>query len=226
MSGVKRFFVLFLLIVASSCFAGQVPAGIFDEGEFVVFVPENLDDSYVYPTIIGFSPGGRGSDIISTWRSAATENNCIILGSNVIRNGMDIQKNLITVKADIKDKLALKYPIDLNKIVALGSSGGGMAAHLFSFFHPDIIAGVITNVGYIHETSLKQSKRYPRGKACAFLASPTDFNYKLMQQDIKFLEQLKWKCTWLEFEGGHRMAPEHLRSEALDFVLTSLQPAE
>ena len=76
MSGIKRFFVLFLLIVASSCFAGQVPAGIFDEGEFVVFVPENLDDSYVYP-IIGFSPGGRGSDIISTWRSAAAENNAL-----------------------------------------------------------------------------------------------------------------------------------------------------
>ncbi|MDD3001217.1 MAG: hypothetical protein PHF29_05625, partial [Candidatus Riflebacteria bacterium] len=129
MFGVKRFFVLFFLVVSSVCFAGQVPSGTFDEGDFVVFVPENLDDSYVYPTIIGFSPGGRGSEIINTWRQAASENNCIILGSNVIRNGMDIQRNLITVKADIKDKLSLKYPIDLNKIVALGSSGGGMAAH-------------------------------------------------------------------------------------------------
>ena len=102
----------------------------------------------------------------------------------MIRNGMDIQKNLITVKADIKDKLALKYPIDLNKIVALGF-GRRNGSTPVQLFHPDIIAGVITNVGYIHETSLKQSKRYPR-KACAFWPAPPILTISLCNKTLSF----------------------------------------
>jgi predicted esterase len=94
-----------------------------------------------------------------------------------------------------------------------------MAAHLFSFMQPQTVAGVITSVGYIHENSLKQKDSYPKGKICAFLTSPTDFNYKLMKEDAKFLKSLEWNTLWLEFEGGHRTAPEEIREEALEWML-------
>lgn len=220
---IKKLLVVFFVVFAVNCFAAPVSSGVFDEGKYAVYIPGGLDDSYVYPLIIGFSAGGNGMEVINTWKSAAEDNNCIIFASNVIKNGMDIQKELVKVKADIIGELSIKYPADLNKIITLGSSGGGMAAHLFSFLHPVFISGVISNVGYIHESSLKQSKKYPVGKVCGFLASPTDFNYKLMREDLKFLNNHNWKCKWIEFEGGHKMAPEADRFEVLEFVLSNLE---
>jgi hypothetical protein len=40
-----------------------------------------------------------------------------------------------------------------------------------------------------------------------------------MKEDAKFLKSLEWNTLWLEFEGGHRTAPEEIREEALEWML-------
>jgi hypothetical protein len=216
-----------LLLLIFMCFGAfawaEVAAGTFDGEEFCVFVPHGLKKGEKYPLIIGFSAGGKGKSVVNTWQSAAEKYKCIIIASNVVKNGMDVQKEIAKIKATVKEKLSKWFPIDENKILALGSSGGGMAAHIFSFFHSDFIKGVISNVGYIHEGTVKQKKVYPKNKVCVFLASPTDFNYKLMKEDRVFLESLGWACKWIEFAGGHTMAPEFERHEALSFVLENME---
>jgi predicted esterase len=132
---------------------------------------------------------------------------------------MNIPLYLKRIVKLINERIAPAYPISPKCIITVGTSGGGMAGHLFSFFHPDTVAGVISSVGYIHENSLKQKDIYPQNKICAFLTSPTDFNYKLMKEDKKFLDSLNWNTLWLEFEGGHRTAPENIREEALTWML-------
>lgn len=216
--------VVFVLL-AGIAMAEPVEAGSFEENEYIIYVPDGLDNTYKYPLIAAFSPGANAAGEIKTWKAHADSNRCIIMASKIIKNGMDIPLYLKRFRKLIWEKVAEQYPINPASVIAVGTSGGGMASHLFSFFHPDTVAAVISSVGYIHENSLKQKDVYPHNKVCAFLTSPTDFNYKLMQEDKKFLTNLDWQLKWYEFEGGHRTAPAEIREEALIWVLDTLAGA-
>ena len=221
-----RIFLILFLIISFFQISNSATAEGYNPDNYEVFVPTDLKTYASRPVIIGFSPNGRGKEFINYWQEAADEFKCIIIASNVVRNGMDIQKELINIKRDLSEEFASKYPINLKKVIAAGSSGGGMASHLFSFLHPDTVAAVISNVGYIHEGTLAQSKNYPRNKICVLMTGTTDYNNKLMKEDLKFLQEHDWKCKWIEFIGGHVMAPKEERKEALKFVLDELEKKE
>lgn len=198
----------------------------YNEEDYEIFVPSNLNPNYKYPIIIGFSASGRGVEVLNIWEEAAKENDCIIIASNLVHNGKDIQKELKRINYDLHNSFSTKFPIDLKKVIAVGSSGGGMASHLFSFLYPKTIAAVISNVGYIHEKSLAQTKVYPRNKVCVLMTGTTDYNNKLIKEDYRFLTNHGWKCKLIEFIGGHVMAPKENRKEALKFVLENLEKIE
>jgi len=223
----KQFFLLIvtalLLVLPASLAAAPLASGTYEENEYLVYVPDGIDTDQKYPLIVAFSPGGDADGLIKTWGPHADRNKCLVLASKIIKNGMDIPLYLKRLRKLIWERVGEQFPVQTDRVITLGTSGGGMAAHLFSFFHPDTVGAVISSVGYIHENSLKHKDTYPQGKVCAFLTSPTDFNYKLMQEDKKFLTSLNWKLKWYEFEGGHRTAPEDVREEALEWVLQTLQ---
>lgn len=228
---VRMRFLTILVIFLLTCFSPAIgqdsyPVGQAEENEYFMYAPEGLNPDGVYPLIVAFSPGGNGRSLIKTWKKHADDHNCVLFASKIIKNGMDIPLYLKRIKKLILERIAPKYPISPSCIITTGTSGGGMAAHLFSFFHPDIVAGVITSVGYIHENSLKQKDKYPQGKVCVFLTSPTDFNYKLMKEDAKFLKARNWNTSWIEFEGGHRTAPEQNRDEALSWMIVQPEITE
>jgi len=212
-----------LLVLPASLAAAPLASGTYEENEYLVYVPDGIDTDQKYPLIVAFSPGGDADGLIKTWGPHADRNKCLVLASKIIKNGMDIPLYLKRLRKLIWERVGEQFPVQTDRVITLGTSGGGMAAHLFSFFHPDTVGAVISSVGYIHENSLKHKDTYPQGKVCAFLTSPTDFNYKLMQEDKKFLTSLNWKLKWYEFEGGHRTAPEDVREEALEWVLQTLQ---
>lgn len=220
--------VILLVTLIACCWLPAHPqelncvAGNYEENEYLIYIPEGLETGVTYPLIVGFSPSGNARSIIKTWKAHAANHKCIILASKIVKNGMDISRYLVRLSKLIHENVSSKYPIMPDRVIALGTSGGGMASHLFSFFHPETVAAVITSVGYIHENSLKQKENYPRDKICAFLTSPTDFNYKLMKEDRKYLKSLGWQIKWYEFEGGHRTAPEEIREEALTWVVEKL----
>ena len=222
----KQFVVLLvtalLLVLPASLAAAPLASGTYEENEYLVYVPDGIDTDQKYPLIVAFSPGGDADGLVKTWGPHADRNKCLVMASKIIKNGMDIPLYLKRLRKLIWERVGEHFPVRTDRVIALGTSGGGMAAHLFSFFHPDTVGAVISSVGYIHENSLKHKDTYPQGKVCAFLTSPTDFNYKLMQEDKKFLTSLNWKLKWYEFDGGHRTAPEDVREEALKWVLQTL----
>lgn len=224
----KQFVLLLaalLLVLPVGLFAAPLASGTYEENEYLIYVPDGIDTDQKYPLIVAFSPGADADGLIKTWGPHADVNHCIIVASKIIKNGMDIPLYLKRFRKLLWERVAEQFPVNPAAAIALGTSGGGMAAHLFCFFHPDTVAAVISSVGYIHENSLKHKDTYPRSKVCAFLTSPTDFNYKLMQEDRKFLTSLDWQLQWYEFEGGHRTAPEEIRAEALKWVLDTLAAA-
>lgn len=222
----KQFVVLLvtalLLVLPASLNAAPLASGTYEENEYLIYVPDGIDTDQKYPLIVAFSPGGDADGLVKTWGPHADRNKCLVMASKIIKNGMDIPLYLKRLRKLIWERVGEQFPVRTDRVIALGTSGGGMAAHLFSFFHPDTVGAVISSVGYIHENSLKHKDTYPQGKVCAFLTSPTDFNYKLMQEDKKFLTSLNWKLKWYEFDGGHRTAPEDVREEALKWVLQTL----
>lgn len=206
--------------------AADYEPGLIEENEYFLYAPEGLEGGRFYPLIVAFSPGGNGRGLIKDWQGLADKHGCVLFASKIVKNGMNIPAYLKRIVKLIDERIASKYPIKTDCIIAVGTSGGGMASHLFSFFHPDTVAGVISSVGYIHENSLKQFDKYPYNKACVFLTSPTDFNYKLMKEDEKFLKKHDWNTLWIEFEGGHRTGPLELRDEALEWILAQSEVAD
>lgn len=202
--------------------AGEPVGEVVDRPEFLFYIPDTLEGGRRYPLIVAFSTGANADDLLARLHEHARTHRCLLFCSKVVRNGMDVPPALRRIATKLVPALADEYPLDPALIIGTGVSGGGMTAHLFSFLFPNVVAGVISNVGYIHENSLKKPERYPQNKVCAFLTSPTDFNYKLMREDEKFLKKRGWATRWFEFEGGHRRAPDEVFDEALGWVVENL----
>ncbi len=195
-----------------------------EKWDYLLYLPDSLASDAKYPLVVAFSPGGDAEGLVRSWKEHVRSRKCALYCSKVVRNGMDVPPVLKRIARQVPE-LAKEYPVDSGRVITTGVSGGGMTAHLFAFLHPEAVSAVITSVGYIHENSLKHTQTYPKNKVCAFLTSPTDFNYQLMQEDKKFLDAHQWKTRWWEFEGGHRQAPGIIIDEALDWVLEQLSPA-
>ena len=92
------FNVLFVLLIAFILVNHNVIARDFNPDNYEVYLPEGIKSYVPRPVIIGFSPSGRGVEIINMWQEATDEFNCIIIASNVVKNGMDIRNELNNIE--------------------------------------------------------------------------------------------------------------------------------
>ncbi len=196
----------------------QTTASIIDKTDYIIYLPSGLSETDKYPLLIGLSPSADASGMIDFWKNTAEKYKWIIYASKIGRNGMYLDSSITDIATIIKRDILPFYPIDREKIIASGISGGAMASHAFSFLYPDMISAIIINTGMINEEYLKEPA-YPTGKIAVLLASPEDFRYDEMQRDRDFLQNLGWKIKWIEFSGGHTMAPEKVYDEAIRWVI-------
>jgi predicted esterase len=109
-----------------------------------------------------------------------------------------------------------KYPVDNQRVILSGMSGGGMGAHGLAEFYPDEMRAIVVNTGMMAEGS--HTSAYPNNRLAVFLASPTDFRYDEMHRDQTFLQSHNWRTHWLEFSGGHTLAPPALYAQAAQWL--------
>ncbi len=194
-----------------------------DLGDCIVYVPSQIDYNNKNPLVVALSPGADAQGMINLWRNIAERHKWIILASKEFQNGCDMEAVLHRVAAKV-EKVFLNFPVDKNRVIATGFSGGGMGSHAFSFLHPKLIAAVVINTGMIHEYYFNQASEYlyPKSKLVVFLASPTDFRYQEMKRNKDFLEKLGWKTKWIEFQGGHKFAPEVVYEQAVKWLKEQL----
>jgi predicted esterase len=184
--------------------------------DYSVYVPSGLQPDKKYPLVVLLSPSGDPNQLIERWKSIAERFKWILLASKKFHNGaspLGVFKDITTLVREDR----LKLPIDRKRIIASGYSGGAMGSHMFVYEQPDFISGVIANTGMI-DKDYATYPNYPRGKFVVFLSSPTDFRYRDMQGDRRFLEGLGWKTKWIEFKGGHVLAPSSAYDEAAEWV--------
>lgn len=215
-------FLLFILLsgvsfISSSCSPHFNKPKIIDNSEYILCVPEDIDISNKYPLVVALSPGADAESMIETWQDVSNKYKWIIFASKEHRNGINLNEFMPKLTSLVK-KVSSDFPIDKSKIIAAGFSGGGMSAHVFSFLYPEIISAIVVNTGMTHEYYRERINGYPRGKLAVFLASPTDFRYEEMKRDKDFLENLGWKVKWIEFKGGHAIAPSSAYEKAAEWL--------
>ena len=203
-------------------FTEIVPGGVVDGSRNILYIPQGIDSENKYPLVIAFSPDADAQSMIKIWRSVADEHKWIILASKEFRNGKDMRpifKNLVSALGFVFQN----YPVDKSKIIVSGFSGGGMGAHAFSFWYPELTTAIVVNTGMMHEDFVGHEKEYPKGKIAVFLASPSDFRYDEMKKDKDFLDRLDWDTKWIEFKGGHQIAPVSAYKGAAEWLMGRLE---
>ena len=190
-----------------------------EEAPFIIYVPSQIDLDLKYPLAVALSPNADAQSMVNALSHAAEQNKWIIYASKTFRNNIAYDDMLPDINSNLNWVFS-NFPIDESMVVAAGFSGGGMGAHAYSFFYPDIISAVISNTGKIDDFFKYENnlEKYPQGKLAVFLASPTDFRYEEMDQDFLLLEEQGWGVKWLEFDGGHQIAPPDSWDRAFEWI--------
>jgi predicted esterase len=194
---------------------------VIETGEYVLYLPSELDLQSRHPLLVALSPTADAWGMIRAWQPVVEKHKWLLYASKTSRNGVPYERLVPPLIAAIKS-VGTEYPVDKSKIVATGLSGGGMASHCLAYMHPELFAAVIINTGMMAEDQ-PTWPHPPRGKIAVFVASPTDFRYQQMKRDRLFLESLGWKTHWIEFPGGHRLAPSAILEEAAQWLSQEFQ---
>lgn len=198
---------------------------IVDESEYIFYIPSGLIPGKKFPLVIAFSPNGDAASMLQLWQGIADKKKWFVCASKTFRNGQDIIPIFDKLHSAL-EILLTNYPIDVTAIIVTGMSGGGMGAHFFSFYYPQMVSAIIVNTGMIDSRFKATKTGYPMNKIAVFLASPIDFRYREMQSDKDFLESLGWKIKWIEFPGGHIIASEEVYDEAVNWLEEALGIAQ
>jgi hypothetical protein len=196
----------------------KAPSAILETHErYLLLLPDhpNLQSDSII--IVAFSPSGDANSMISAWQAAAEKRGWPVFASRTFHNGelpAGFDSGLISDIGNVSLKLGYAQP----KYVFTGFSGGGQYSHAFAWGNPKTVAAVVSNCGIINRGFLNFSEYYPRNKTVLFIASPTDFRYAEMKQDNEFLTSKGWKTGWIEFIGGHALAPSSTYEQAAEWL--------
>ncbi|MFA5270803.1 MAG: hypothetical protein WC412_00485 [Candidatus Omnitrophota bacterium] len=207
------FFFCLILLSSSICFSQEQT----DYPKYILYLPKGVQTTQAYPLVMALSPSADAQGMINLWSPAADKFKWIILASKEFKNGIDMNQSLAGL-ADSFKAVCGQFPVDKAKIIITGFSGGAMGAHAFSYTYPSMVSAIIVNTGMINDYYLEKKSNYPRHKIAAFLASPTDFRYKEMKRDKEAMDSLGWITKWIEFDGGHRLAPLPVYLEAANWI--------
>ena len=191
-----------------------------ETSNYLLYLPQGFDNSTTHSLVVALSPTADAGSMIRTWKNIADRHQWIVYASKKSQNGIPIGPIMKSTVSDLNE-LENEYSVNKSRIIFTGFSGGAMGSHAFSFYYPKIVWAVVANTGMIDElyyTNKTYLFFYPKNKIAVFLASPTDFRYEQMKKDKIFLDSLGWKTKWIEFTGGHIIAPEEAYEEAADWL--------
>ena len=198
---------------------GSVRDKISDHGTHLVYVPVGASFDRKYWLMFALSPSGDALSMILKWQKVADKHAWILAASKESKNGVPFHVCLRMIEAELR-AVEQKYPVDARRVIFTGLSGGAMVSHAVAKFHPHLASAVVINTGMMEESFMTED--YPSEKLAVFLASPTDFRYKEMQRDRAFLESHRWKTKWIEFPGGHTLAPDNVCEQAARWLEENL----
>lgn len=204
-----KIWLLFLLIffgVGHDLVYAQ-PEKAIREKEYIFFIPPDIDPSRSYPLVVALSPVGAPLPMLYAWQDVARKYKWFIYSDRISNNEIPSRIDVPRIARNVK-QLLKEYPIDRNKIVAAGMSGGGMKAYALLLDHSDLFRAAVSNSGPFPPDYKVRRKRNPGKKIVILLAGKADRYYETMYMDSQYLHGLGWEVVWMPFSGGHEMAPD------------------
>lgn len=207
----------------SKAFAGE----IHTQADALVYVPASkspANKNEKMPVVFSFSPGGDAAYMVRLWQEMADEHHWILYASKEYRNHLDMNALYPQIRQRITQTLQHYPQADASRIIFTGMSGGASFSHAMNLEYPGVASALIVNTGRIWEDVLARHEmsreNFGRSKKLlVFLASPTDFRYQEMKRDAQLMQQKGWKTHWIEFQGGHRYAPDFVYQQAVQWII-------
>ena len=177
-----------------------------------------------------FSPSGDANSLINFWKPIAEKYQFVIFASKLYHNGMYPDQLIIIAEKSYNAlrEVCINYKVDTAKIIYSGLSGGGSFSYYLNYVMPSVAFGLIINTARMWEDTVydpimsdiaSAQNHYSLKPKVAMIASPTDFRYSYMQRDFALINNLGWKNFWIEFIGGHRLAPYETYYKAIDWLM-------
>ena len=198
----------------------KVAGSLVETPAYLIYRPKGLIPGKKYPLVFALSPSGNALSMISTWTAVADKRSWIIAASTEFKHGAKFTASMEALNAALTE-IEETYAVDPTRVIFSGFSDGGMAAHAFAQFHAERVRAVVINTAIIQPSFMND--RYPSGKTAVLIASPTDRRFADMKHDQTFLEQRGWKTIWLEFAGGHAIAPRGTYDRAAELLEKNLR---
>jgi poly(3-hydroxybutyrate) depolymerase len=197
----------------------RISGKLIDYPSYLIYLPDGYLPGKPYPLVFALSPSADALSMISVWSPVADRHGWLVAASKEFHNGVEWDLLLPQIEAELNE-VEKNYTVEPSRVIFTGLSGGGMGAHAISKFFPNRVTAIVINTGMMEESFMTAD--YPERKWAVFLASPTDFRYQEMQRDRKFLELHRWKAKWIEFSGGHMLAPLPVYEQAAEWLEDNL----
>jgi hypothetical protein len=176
---------------------------------FALYLPKLYRSNTNWPTVFFFDPSGNGSLPLSKYKSLADSLGYILIGSNVSKNGQDVEEALVIWNA-LKNICFNNLSIDRNRLILAGFSGGARVCCAIAS-KEGIISGIIANsAGAQQLEELLNQNTFFIG-----LAGNCDMNRAEMLGIEQHLISTTLTHFYIEFDGTHEWAPFQTMQKAL-----------
>jgi hypothetical protein len=184
--------------------AGQ--CAVDTANKYYILIPGSLEQEQKLPLVIVLDPHGDGILAVEKFRNAVQFFPCIVAGSELIKNNFPGYENAIMqMKSDIENK----YPVDEQRIIIAGFSGGARMAYNFALNHR-VKAVLMVGAG--------PGKQKPACPVYA-ISGVGDFNFAEQYQrpDIQSFSEDEFSSDY--FYGIHEWPPPQQLSDGIVILL-------
>lgn len=185
-----------------------------------IYLPPNYSRKHgPLPILYTCNPGGNG--MVSDFAAVCANLQIITVGLIAPRNNAqwaDIYRDFHAVTRDIRQRVLF----DPTAEIASGFSGGGWASYDFSRFRPQHVAGVFPMAGWMGRQPGEHQiiDRVQDDLLVARSTGNDDTSAKyFLPYDAQFLGSCGALISNYSFDGGHAVAPDSVKTQALTWIL-------
>jgi hypothetical protein len=175
---------------------------------FEYFAPTATTPSAGWPVIFAFDPHARGSYVINKYKNLAEEFGFVLVASNRSRNGQVMSEGLAIYQQMLREIQPLAR-IDMQRIVAMGFSGGARVAVATGLQQTEIVAVIGAGAGFPELQEKPMADFYYVG-----MAGFEDFNLNELINNDRILSRSGFQNQLIIFEGDHNWPPVDAMREA------------
>ncbi len=201
-------------------FVHEVAEGEAYTTDFYVYYPAVCEKNKNLPMLILFNAGGNASRYLKNFVESAEEHGIVIVGCASFHNSSDhkVYADMLERFKELLPIIEATVPHDPARLFMGGNSGGAMRAYTYAAKIDRPWAGIYANAGWLGGYD-SYGLPYPSDMRIAMVNGTRDHSNRWLERDKKLLTIKGNNVRVLKFDGGHTIATQESRSEALKWLI-------